>query len=148
MAIALQRPNDARARPSSLLKRDTDYDTVFNRAYPIPLYLACVNLMKLVDREMRAEKYNLDRKDQTNIRFYAATYLACLATRKAMPSPAEIAATSFSAITEDILGEALADVSRIYIDLGSTDQVAKGTELLALLKAKINVRFPAGVATA
>jgi hypothetical protein len=39
MAIALQRPNDARAHPSSLLKRNEDYEKVFNRSYPIALYL-------------------------------------------------------------------------------------------------------------
>ena len=38
MAIVLARPDNARARPSSLLKRDDDYEQVYNLAYPIALY--------------------------------------------------------------------------------------------------------------
>jgi hypothetical protein len=63
-------------------------ETVFNRNYPIPLYLVCANLMKLIDREVRTDKHALDRKDQTNVRFYAAMHLASLATGKTVPTPA------------------------------------------------------------
>ena len=62
-----------RERDRRLLKRDADYETVFNRNYPIPLYLMCASLMKLIDidREVHADKHALDRKDQTDVRFYA-----------------------------------------------------------------------------
>ena len=135
MSIALQRPNDARARPSSLLKRDADYETVFNRHYPIPLYLVCANIMKLIDREVRAGKHALDRKDQTNVRFYAAMYLASVATGKAVPTPEDIAAISVSSITEDMLAESVRCAYEAYKDLGASDLVAKGVDLLEQLKS-------------
>lgn len=142
MAIALRRPNDARARPSSLLKRDADYDTVFNRTYPVPLYLACANLMKLVDKEVRADTHALDRKDQTNIRFYAAMYAACVVTGKDSPTVADISTIGSSIVTDQVLGEAVQRVRTAYVSLGGSDQVAKGTDLLAQLKVELAERFP------
>ena len=136
MSIALQRPNDARARPSSLLKRDADYETVFNRSYPISMYLVCAILMKLIDKQVRDEKHSIDRKDQANVRFYAAMHLAFLATGKANPTPDDVASIPMSSITEDMLGEAVNGVYRVYKKLGASDQVAKGVELLDHLKAE------------
>ena len=141
MAIVLQRPNDARARPSSLLKRDTDYETVFNRNYPIAVYLVCASLMKLVDNQVRAETHGLDRKDQTNMRFYIAMYVACLATQKAAPMPADIASISISTITAALLEDALTHVYGSYKELGRSDQVSKGIDLLELLKQGLNRAF-------
>ena len=39
MAILLGRPNDARARPSTLLKRDEDYERVFSSSYPLESFM-------------------------------------------------------------------------------------------------------------
>jgi AIPR protein len=136
MSITLQRPNDARARPSSLLKRDADYETVFNRSYPISMYLVCAILMKLIDKEVRDEKHSIDRKDQANVRFYAAMHLAFLATGKAVPAPDDIASIPMSSITEARLGEAVNFVYWVYQKLGASDQVAKGVEFLDYLKAE------------
>ncbi|MDG7000067.1 MAG: AIPR family protein [Nitrososphaerota archaeon] len=142
MATALQRPNDARARPSSLLKRDTDYDTVFTSKYPVSLYLVCAKLMKLVDRAVREDKYDLGRKDQANLRFYVATYLASLLTSKAAPRPEEVAQISPSAVTEAMLDEAVETSRKEYDALGASDQAAKGTALITALKGALRARFP------
>lgn len=142
MAIALQRPNDARARPSSLLKRDTEYETVFNLHYPISLYLVCANIMKSVDGAVRADKYGLNRKDQTNLRFYAAMYLAALLCGKAAPIPLDISNIIITSMTDAMLDESIAAVQEQYNALGASDQTAKGTDLLAKVKDKVRSRFP------
>lgn len=141
MATALQRPNDARARPSSLLKRDTDYETVFNDQYPIQLYLVCSTLAKLIDKEIKNEKFKLDQKDQNNVRFYAAMYSASLATQMAAPSPAQVASISIGCLTETLLGEAIEGASYAYRKLGASDTVAKGTDLVAKIRATLTTRF-------
>ena len=138
MSIALQRPNDARARPSSLLKKDAEYETVFNSQYPISLYLVCANIMKTVDTAVRADKYGLNRKDQTNLRFYVATYLASLLCRKAIPAIQEIANIPLATVSESMLDESVAAVQEDYKTLGASDQTAKGTELIAKIKAKLS----------
>lgn len=41
MAILLQRPDTARARPSSLIRRDEEYQRLFSTTHPIEVYRAC-----------------------------------------------------------------------------------------------------------
>ena len=141
MAMALQRPNDARARPSSLLKKDEEYERVFNRTYPIGVYLTCALLMKRVDRLVRAEATGLDGKDQANLRFYVAMDAACTAAGKPAPSPQEIAGLAVGEISDDAITAAKNRVLKMYNDLGATDQTAKGPALAARLKSDLSARF-------
>lgn len=141
MAIALQRPNDARARPSSLLKRNEDYEKVFNRAYPIALYLTCALVMRRVDDFVRSEVAALSTKDQTNLRFYVAMDVACTALGKVAPTPQDVAGLNLTSITDEMIGQAEKRVAAMYQALGPTDQTAKGTELVGNLKTDLNGRL-------
>ncbi len=102
---------------------------------------ADANLMKLFDKEVRADKHALDRKDQTNIRFYAAMYAACVVTGKDSPAVADISVINAGVVTEQVLSEAVQRVRAAYTSLGASDQVAKGTDLLQL-KVELAERFP------
>ncbi|MCC6367514.1 MAG: AIPR family protein [Bryobacterales bacterium] len=144
MAIALQRPNDARARPSSLLKRDTEYEQVFSRDYPIAVYLNCALLMKRVDNVVRSDAAGLDTKDQTNIGFYVAMDATCTALAKANPTPQDVGGLSAATITDDAIVAAMNRVLGLYRALGATDQTAKGPELVTRVKAELVARLPAG----
>ncbi len=142
MAMVLRRPNDARARPSSLLKRDAEYDQVFTRDYPIALYLTCAMIMKRVDNVVRADAAGLDSKDQTNLRFYVAMDVVCTATAKATPTPTEIATLTVASITDAEISAAKDRVLAMYRALGPSDQTAKGTDLIAGVKEDLIARFP------
>jgi hypothetical protein len=49
MAMGLSRPDNSRARPSSLLKRDEDYKIIFSSSVPLPIYLWLAKSQKVVD---------------------------------------------------------------------------------------------------
>ncbi len=67
MTLLLYRPDDARARPASLLKRDEDYEKVFSPDYQLGLYLACAQALRRVDSFL-AES-DVDRSNRNNYRF-------------------------------------------------------------------------------
>ena len=96
--------------------------------------------MKQVHKEIRLEKYGLDQKDQTNIRFYVAMYAACLLTQRAAPSIVELAAANISSLNEAMLAEAIATVLGAYNNLGGSDVTAKGVELVEELKEELEKR--------
>ena len=52
MAIVLRRPDDARARPSSLLTSDQDYNQVFSPKHPMDLYYICAVAMRKIEAFM------------------------------------------------------------------------------------------------
>lgn len=136
MAIALQRPNDARARPSSLLKSQPDYDKLFSGTLPIGLYRVCAELVKKTEAFLRADP-TLEVKDRTNLRFYVAMVVAAFATEVATPTVEQLATLNVAtAVSNAVLTSGYSTVKALYDAAGASDQIAKGPTLLdAVLKA-------------
>jgi hypothetical protein len=74
MSILLQRPNDARARPSNLIKDEKEYRRVFNGSYDLQMYPVAAHIRKVVERWLR-ESSSCDRADRNNVVFYVMTVL-------------------------------------------------------------------------
>jgi hypothetical protein len=141
MSIVLGRPNDARARPSSLLKRDEDYGKLFAAEYPLPLYRVCISILKAVDTYLR-DKTELDTKERNNVRFYIAMFLGIQLCKASSPTISQLSSIQLDQITEDTLEAAYCEVHNTYQELGGTDQVAKGTDLLIHVMAHLSRKFP------
>ena len=72
---------------------------------------------------------------------FQCTFSAAL-THKAVPSANDLAKVATADITKDVLNASVNVVEPIYRFLGANDQVAKGTEFLKTLKAKLTEQFP------
>ena len=129
MAILLRRPDTARGRPSSLLKTDGDYAKVFNADYPVHVYYVCVQAMRKIEQALKSNSLNVVRKDRSNLRFYVAMH-AIAGTAKYPHRPEEIAKFDVDSLEEVLVKKSLDVVKKLYDDLGATDQVAKGPQLL------------------
>jgi len=141
MAIVLERPDTARARPSSLIKRDEEYHRLFNTDYPIEIYRASSQILKQTETYL-AEHADVQATDRTNMKFYAAMAACQEALRKSSPSPAEVASLAGSTLSPSVLDGAYQIVKAEYQALGSTDQAAKGSDLVAALKQRLGEKFP------
>ena len=127
MAIILARPDDARARPSSLIKNDSDYSNLFSESHPIAVYHTCITIVRVVEDRLR-EKQDLEPKDRNNLRFYVALQLARKITGEKIPSLSTLSQLPLDQITTVNIDDAIQLCRDIYQELGSSDQVAKGTE--------------------
>ena len=116
MSVFLQQPDDARARPSSLLKQDDDYNRLFNPEYPINLYLFCVLVTRKVDAFLRSEMTILPSKDRNNLRFYIAMYVVAITTGSIQPSADELSRKN----SEHITNEELKSVTEVVVNLEFT----------------------------
>jgi len=72
MSIVLFEPDNARARPSSLIKKDTEYNRVFNEQTPLPVYLLCARIMKTVDTFLRNDVSDYFDQEKNNLKFHIA----------------------------------------------------------------------------
>ncbi|MDQ0958629.1 hypothetical protein QFZ66_002507 [Streptomyces sp. B4I13] len=72
MAMALGRPDYARARPSSLLKSDSDYRRVFSDKTELAVYLWLAKAQRQVDEFLQASSDPASRSLHTNLRFHLA----------------------------------------------------------------------------
>jgi hypothetical protein len=76
MAMGLSRPDNSRARPSSLLKRDDDYRKIFSRDIPLDVYLWMAQSQKAVDSFLLSEAAGTTPQERTNLRFHLSMIAA------------------------------------------------------------------------
>jgi len=137
MAILLQRPDAARARPSSLLKKDEDYGKVFSESHSIDMYFTCAEIMRRVEGHLRLPATGLTSKDRNNLRFYIAMHVAAKLTGKATPNSSDLAKGDLSNMTPTLIKQSTDLVQAEYKALGGTDQVAKGNQLVDAIRHRM-----------
>ena len=141
MAILLQRPDTARGRPSSLLKRDEDYERIYSVEYPIDLYHVCAEATRRVEAYMKSVETALTAKDRNNLRFYVAMHAVASVARKAEPVAEDIAKIDINALSTERVQESADLVREKYEELGGSDRVAKGPLLLEGVRSNLRSRW-------
>ena len=129
LACALRDPGNARARPSSLLKNDETYGSIFSEDYPLGLYFKCASLARKVEDVLRSDSCPIDRSDWNNLRFYASMLLALRLAGLPVPSIRNVADIDLTRASDELILGCIDEVWTHYSALGATDQVAKGSEL-------------------
>ncbi len=133
MACALDDPANARARPSSLLKSEEAYKRIFNSEHPIEIYHKCPLVVLGVEHFLRQTSNENYRKHQNNLRFYVSMIWVLHQCGVARPSIRQVVAVDISALTQETFQAAVEVVWKKYVELGGTDQAAKGSDLVANL---------------
>lgn len=72
LAIILKEPNNSKGRPTTLIKKDSDYIRIFNTNYKYTTYLYCAKFMKAVDKFVKSKSLGTPWQDLSNIRFHIA----------------------------------------------------------------------------
>ena len=136
MTLVLQSPNTARARPSTLIKRNDDYGKVFSEDYPIGLYAKAASL---IGKTMLFLKHRtqLTARDRNNLRFYVTFWVAALHVKKLNPTPEDIANLNVETVPDKEFEFAVTEVVDLYKQFGESDQAAKGVELRDAMFAAI-----------
>ncbi len=148
MAMGLSEPDNSRARPSSLLKRDEDYDKIFSPKVDLRVYLWAAKSQRAVDLFLLSEEAASTPPERTNLRFH----LAMLATAKLfgvkVHAPAQLAtlAKDDTPITDADFPACLAQLRGAFSEFeaktGDTmDKIAKGP---AFVDFVLDKAFPAG----
>ncbi len=135
MAITLLKPDSARARPSTLINSDAEYKKIFSLDLPIDIYLKAIQIMKAVENFLKPENcgQELERKTITNIKYYVAMVVSIKYVGSKENIGKKLGAIPLISLNNKLLQEALTFVLNEFNSLGATDQVAKGSELVAKL---------------
>ena len=144
IAIVLQRPDTARARPGTLLNSPEGYERVFPDNSDTETYATCIRVDRRVQDYLKS-KSGLERSVRADVRYYLALLLTCELVGSCDPSRGEIASLGASiptSLTDERIASSLAEVLQLYESLGGTDKVSKGPELLAALQQLVQSRWP------
>jgi hypothetical protein len=137
LACALGDPANARARPSSLIKRDEDYQRIFNETYPLGVYYNSAALTLRVEDALRLAECDIHSAHWNNLRFYAAMLAAMRLMGSRTPSARKMSEVELEKASNELLLECISATWTAYEALGTTDQVAKGARLKAeILKSR------------
>lgn len=135
MTLIRNEPDNARARPSSLIKEDAVYNHLFSDDYPVDAYLVAADLTKRLELALKA-RTDLVARDRNNLRFYCLYWVASWACKSATLSAGKISKLKGKISGADI-EDAIDKVSKLFNDAGATDQVAKGPDFKATVSSKI-----------
>jgi hypothetical protein len=133
MAMVLLKPDQARARPSTLLNSDAEYKKVFSLDMPIDVYLKVIQIMRAVERHLKEAE--IDRKTIANIKYYVAMMyvIKIVGSRDLIAS--KLSAMTQVQIDPTLLQATMENVKTLFEAAGGTDQIAKGSEFASLLLA-------------
>ena len=134
MSILLGRSDDARARPSSLIKDDAVYYELFSEQMPIQVYSYAGLLIKKIEAVLLG-RADLSSGDRNNIRFYVAVFVSWMMTKRVNPTAGDIAKIDTNDVTDGMLMDAVETVKAAYVELGANDQIAKGQELKKAIRS-------------
>lgn len=127
IAIALQKPDQARGRPETYVKDHAA--EVFDSTVDRDLYAACILLDQQVNEYLQGQGLQFDEK--RNVRYYVSMLIGTewdIASRKPEPIAKAIAA-AVKAIPVTSLKKALDKAMKAYKSIGSTDAAAKSADM-------------------
>jgi AIPR protein len=140
MAMGLSRPDNSRARPSSLLKRDDDYRKIFSRDTPLNVYLWMAQSQKAVDSFLLSEAAGTTPQERTNLRFHLSMIAAARLLKAQVHNPAQLQtiAAAGTPITEADLKACLALLKKSLSARGDEtgdgpDKIVKGPKFVDVL---------------
>ena len=144
MAMGLGRPDTSRARPSSLLKDDSDYAKLFSTGIDLAVYLWLAKSQKSVDAFLATPDAGTTPAERTNLRFHLSMIAATLLHGKRIYAPAQLSklASGGCEVKDAELADCLAHLRKWFDEYVAcaddpADKVAKGSEFVSLLHERI-----------
>ena len=125
MSCFLLRSDDARARPSTLLKNDSNYKKVFNPVYPVELYYNCIMITKSVETFLKTIKPSLTTKDINNLKYHISMLATLTVLGHETQNPNTFKAFPVDALNNNLLEKCLSVVKDLYQQLGGDDKASK-----------------------
>ena len=145
MAMGLSRPDNSRARPSSLLKRDDEYKRIFSKDVPVETYLWIAQAQKEIDAFLASEAEDVRVADRTNFRFHLAMAAAATLLGQPARSPRQLSrlANAGTPVADAELHTCLELVLDEFgqqhrLTGSSIDKIAKGPDLVERLVNRLS----------
>lgn len=145
-AMVLRKPNDSRARPSSLLKEDKVYREVFNPSHPLETYLACAKIMRASDAFIRSRRSGFSPEERNNLRFHLAMYAVAAKISRTSYTAEDVLEVDLDGLDEEFFASCAAEVVEEFRRKqtetnSSADQLAKSKEFVQATQQRLDERL-------
>lgn len=133
ITTVLLQPNNARARPSTLINDNTRYEQIFNKKSPLSLYLNSYLILKKCTELLKSYEFE-SKRDFNNIIYHTAMAVVlrlAITDGKQDNIPKFVGGFDISRITHDYFNDVYSLVWGKYKKLGADDTTAKGTDFVS-----------------
>ena len=136
ISVLMQKPDYARARPSTLLDDDESYEKLFHKNNDLITYFRLSSLGRRIELHLKKNgRYTV--AEINDIKFYVLYAVAVRLTENIYPGNAAISTLNEAAISDDVIERSTISVFDLYKGLGGNEKVAKGTQLSQALKDQL-----------
>lgn len=139
MTVLLSRPHDARARPTTLIKNDSDsYSEIFSEnetTHPLDMYRVVAEILLLVERHFKSANPKIDRRYKNNLKFHTLMIAMWNAIGSKAVTAAAIAQVNPTTVNPQIIEDAARWVMAEFDAAGGDDRTAKDASFTDRLKA-------------
>ncbi|HEY2391575.1 MAG TPA: AIPR family protein [Candidatus Angelobacter sp.] len=150
MAVLLQEPDNARARPTTLIKNEHDYKRVFNENIGFDIYLFCIRLIKCVEQQLRdlpedqtmAHFWGIELR---NYRFHIAMIYVATQFQNGRYKPTDLKKFADETVDDSRIKDAIDNVAEGLAsfmsdrDSPSMDKIAKSNEFVLYLLSQFEI---------
>ncbi len=130
-AMILQEPHISRAKPSSLVKNEDDYNMIFDQSYNLEGYYKIIMLQRRIEEILKNRAY-LDKGDGLNIRYFVYMHFVLKNRTNKIASISnvksyldEFLTIDYNSISDTEIENSIKTVYELYATKGKTDGTAK-----------------------
>ncbi len=138
MSLILQKPNYARARPSTLLENQENYERLYLSHQNLSVFYNSAKLGKIVEKFVKSNG-GFTTTEKTDILFYVLYWVAVQKIGKTDINIEDVRDLDLNYFGDDKINVAAQYVYCEYKQLGGNNQIAKSSTLIDSLKAKKNL---------
>ena len=136
MAIVLRRPHDARARPTTILRDETQYPNLFSETSGLEVYKFCAEMHFLVDAYFKKNKNTVEAIYRNNLRYHLMMQLSWRLNGSWPLHPSRYKTLDASTMTEADIKTEFEHAMKLFKQRGLEDRVAKDASFTALVEKR------------
>lgn len=136
MSSLMQKPDYARARPSTLLEDDDSYNKLFHKNNDLNTYYILASWGRNIEIALKANK-KFTATEINDIKFYVLYAVTAQLTQSIYPNNNSVAKLDVKQITDECIDKSIHLAFDLYKEKGGNDRVAKGPNLVESLKEKL-----------
>jgi len=141
MSILIQKPDVARARPSSLLSDDVSYKALYLQNHNLSTYYNAAYIGKKVEDFIKKNK-DYSPSERGDISFYVLFVVCATLVGKIKINSEDLIKININNIDDTVLNIHTDMVYKYYKELGGNNKIAKGTMLIEKLKTSFQFINP------
>ena len=137
ISLLLQKPNYARARPSTVIAQDETYQKLYVDNQDLDVFYNAAFLGKKIEHCLKKSN-KFTQAPKNDIQFYVLLHVVTKKVGRINITPKDLKEIELTYFSDNIIAEAATQVFTEYITLGGNGKVAKGSELIEKIKALIS----------